>query len=115
MAIQVWAPSFCAFLILILVTGGMGDTNLGPTQMSNIMDGENPELSDELINISYDYHYQCQANLGPCNYEYCNEGCCTRQCYNYYNGLHPRPMCEDWGPRYRYKLCICWHDCYQKP
>ncbi|XP_060171079.1 uncharacterized protein LOC132602075 [Lycium barbarum] len=105
------APSFCAFLALILLTGGLADTNLGPTQMVN-MDAGGLDLANNLINTDYDY--QCQANLGPCNYEYCNMDCCIKQCRSYYNGLHPRPYCEDWGPEYKYKLCICWHDCYKK-
>ncbi|CAN4113224.1 unnamed protein product [Withania somnifera] len=113
MAILFWLPSFCAFFVLILVTGGIENINLGPTQTKNTMNGGRLDLRDELINID-SYDYQCAANLGPCNYKYCNEDCCSRQCYNYYNGLHPRPKCEDWGPRYQYKLCICWHDCYKK-
>lgn len=74
-----------------------------PTKMENIMNG-----GDDL-----DYVYQCTANLGPCNYDICQDACCIKLCNNYYSGLHPRPMCEDVGPRYKYKLCICWHDCYK--
>ncbi|KAK4337673.1 hypothetical protein RND71_042160 [Anisodus tanguticus] len=86
----------------VVVSSGTGDTELGPTKMDN-MDAGGLDLRDELIHIDYDY--QCAANLGPCNYEYCNMDCCIRQCNNYYAGLHPRPYCEDWGARYKYKLC----------
>ncbi|KAG5593719.1 hypothetical protein H5410_034951 [Solanum commersonii] len=64
-------------------------------------------MNDGRLNSSdnLDYDYQCSSNLGPCNYTYCNEACCYRECNNYYSGFHPHPICEDQGPR--------WHGRYQ--
>ncbi|KAK4338550.1 hypothetical protein RND71_043037 [Anisodus tanguticus] len=62
-----------------------------------------------LKELDVDYHYRCSGNLGPCNYEYCDELCCIAMCNNYYSELNPEPRCTDF-PGYPYKFCICWHD-----
>uniref|UniRef100_A0A0V0GP05 Putative ovule protein n=1 Tax=Solanum chacoense TaxID=4108 RepID=A0A0V0GP05_SOLCH len=101
MRMAILIPSY--FLLLhIFISVGMGDSNLTHLEMAR----------GNLTELDVDYHYRCSGNLGPCNYEYCDEDCCIRTCNNYYSELNPEPKCTDFPGYYPYKFCICWHDCY---
>ncbi|OIT06514.1 hypothetical protein A4A49_02952 [Nicotiana attenuata] len=105
MAILFPSTMVCFVLLHIFVSVGRGNSNLAPMEMTRVLAGG---INSTKVD---DYHYRCAGNLGPCNYEYCDENCCITQCLSYYNELNPEPQCNEFHG-FPYKFCICWHDCY---
>ncbi|KAG5603575.1 hypothetical protein H5410_025067 [Solanum commersonii] len=70
------------------------------------------KVDNILVEVERRQQYQCLAQLGPCNTRYCDEACCTRACFNDYNGLNPLPNCDQ-IPGLVVRLCSCYHDCHQ--
>ncbi|GFP89505.1 hypothetical protein PHJA_001094100 [Phtheirospermum japonicum] len=53
--------------------------------------------------------YTCVSLLGVCG-KTLTQARCVQLCYDYYDGLHPWPHCDQY-PGIDDVLCYCEHDC----
>ncbi|KAK4376587.1 hypothetical protein RND71_002883 [Anisodus tanguticus] len=106
-------PTLFIFLFLIFPSGKLAASNMALAPKRVVaQEGEVHKILPESQGQKPQY-YKCLAQLGPCNDKYCNKDCCTRQCLNDYNGLHPEAFCLK-IPGSAVRLCECYHDCFSR-